>query len=241
MTAEAMKLSARLEESWEELLRWTTLNPHTAWSPIAFLAQTLRSELATSPSTTREHLLKLVQAAPDKLHLCNELLEPRFWGDHWRAFVAFVWESACGGDGSNPVETRLGAIELLHDWARPSSGSGELHSELGFLEDFSAQAVLDESPVISNHAGYGVVSLASRARRPPEIQRIARALRRMSVDPRLGVRGAAAYAGARLPLLDVAEEILAVAHDIDQTLSADDYAVIQRARSFGALPPRLTA
>jgi hypothetical protein len=99
-------------------------------------------------------------------------------------------------------------------------------------------AIFDESPTLANHAAYGIVGYARLARSPIEIPRIASALRRMAVDPRVGVRHAAAYAGRKLSILDVADEIRAVAQEIDTALADDPYAIIQRQRAFGELDAR---
>jgi hypothetical protein len=115
------------------------------------------------------------------------------------------------------------------------SASRELPAELGFLVDVSLLALLDESPTVANHAAYNVVGYAAYARSATDVSRVAGALRRIATDPRLGVRGAAAYAGTKLPLMNVAEEIRAVAREIDTVMAEDTYAVIQRQRVFGEL------
>jgi hypothetical protein len=162
------------------------------------------------------------------------------WGDLWPSFVALVWKQAGGGDGSDPVAARRGAVAFFSRWLLETRESGEqLPAELGILLDLTLLAILDESPSVANHAAYGVLRYAARVHAPVDIQRIGAALQRITLDSRVDVRGAAAYAGTYLPLLkDVADPIRAVAQEIDKSLEADSYAVIQRQRVYGALDGR---
>jgi hypothetical protein len=133
----------------------------------------------------------------------------------------------------------MGAVDLLLRWVTDApAGSAELPSELRFLVDVILLAILDESPIVANHAAYAIVGYAGRVRARTEIPRIVSALRRMARDPRLGVRHAAAYAGKKLSIMDVADEIRAVAQEIDKALAEDPYAIIQRQRAFGELDAR---
>jgi hypothetical protein len=236
MAEAADRLWANLDGSWDETLRSAKSNPRQAWPQVAFLAQWISAEMAKPLSVAQERLLQLVQAAPEQLLLCAEVLEPKFWGDRWQPFIDQVWRSWRGGDGPDPVAVRLGAVDLLRRWVAPSPVRlRELPSELRFIVDLTLLAVIDESPVVANHAAYVIVGYATHARSPAEVLQIAGALRRMATDPRLGVRGAAAYAGTKLPTMDVAAEIRAAAQEIDQALSKEAYAVIQRQRAFGTL------
>ena len=54
------------------------------------------------------------------------------------------------------------------------------------------------------------------------------------------VRGASAYAGAMLKLLDVNPQVRAVAEEVDAVHSEEPYAVIQRQRRFGELQGRFS-
>jgi hypothetical protein len=237
MKEAANNLWAKLDETWEETLRIAKNNPQYMWPHMAFLAETIHSQLVGHLAVARERLLQLVQAAPEQLPLCAQVLDQKLWEDKWQPFVDQVWKVSSGGDGRDPVAARMGAVDLLQRWvAQPRAGSGELPTELSFLVDVTLLALLDESAVVANHAAYNVVGYASRARAPADVSRIAGALRRIAVDPRLGVRGAAAYAGKKLPLMaDVADEIRAVAQAIDKAFEGDTYAVIQRQRTFGEL------
>jgi hypothetical protein len=235
MSEAADNLWAKLDGTWDHTLQIAKDNSHQMWPQVAFLAEVLRSGMGKPPALVRERLLQLVQAAPEQLPLCAEVLDPKLWGDKWQAFIDQVWNIA-GGGGSDPVGARMGAVDLFQRWVvRPPSASHELPSELGFLVDVSLLALLDESPSVANHAAYNVVGYAPYARSPTDVSRIAGALRRIAIDPRLGVRGAAAYAGTKLPLMNVADEIRAVAREIDTVMAEDTYAVIQRQRVFGEL------
>lgn len=235
MTKAANDLLKALDATWDDALRFMTNNPHHAWSYVAFLADTIASEIATPISVARERLLQLVQVAPAELRLCAEVLDPRFWGERWQSFIYQVWKSSSGGESPDPVAARMGAVDLFARWVAHRADSAELPSELGFLVDVSLLALLDESPTVANHAAYSIVGYALRARAPAQVSRVVGALRRMAIDPRLGIRGAAAYAGKKLPLTEVAEEIRAVAEEIDKTMAEEPYAVIQRQRKFGEL------
>jgi hypothetical protein len=59
----------------------------------------------------------------------------------------------------------------------------------------------------------------------------------MATDPRVAVRGGAAYGGTKIPFLEVAEDIRTAAYEIDKALSTDPYAMIQRV--FGGIDGRL--
>ncbi len=226
-----------LDAAWDETLRFVRSNPHHAWPYVAFVAGGIASGAAWHPSVTRDRLLQLIQAAPGQLPLCAQVLEPTLWEDRWQRFVDLVWRSSTGGDGSAPIEARLGAVGLLTRWlgARSRTGSGELPPDLGFLVEMTLLAVADESPGIANHAAYAIVGYASRARSLTDVQRVAGVLGRMASDPRVVVRGAAAYAGTKVPFMDVADEVRAASDRIDRALSGDPYAIIQRQRVFGEL------
>ncbi|MEO7330066.1 MAG: hypothetical protein ABI193_15935, partial [Minicystis sp.] len=184
----------------------------------------------------QNRLFQLVQAAPEHMSLCAEVLDSKYWGDLWQPFLALIWKFSRGGDGSDPVAAKLGAVDLLRRWAAPFKGdSGELPSDLGFLLELSQLALLDESAAVANRAAYAITGYAAHARSPYTTRLVSGALRRMAVDPRLGVRGGAAYAGKKLPLMDVAEETRAVGLEIDEALEKDPYAIIQRQRRFGEL------
>jgi hypothetical protein len=101
--------------------------------------------------------------------------------------------------------------------------------------DATLLAVQDESPIVANHAAYNVVGYADRARSPVDVRRVASALRRLATDPRLGVRGAAAYAGTKLQIVKVEPKIRDVAAEIDEAMSKETYAVIRRQRCFGEI------
>ncbi len=237
MAEAADKLWAKLDGAWEETLRLAKSDPRQAWPYVGFLARWIASEKANPVPVVRERLLLLVQVAQEQLSLCADLLNPKFWDDKWHIFVDFVWQFAGGGgDGRDPVSARMGVVDLLSRWAAPlTRSSRELPADLGFLVDLTLAAMLDESPAVANHAAYAITGYAVHARSAADVRRVAGGLRRMAIDPRLGVRGAAAYAGTRLPQLDVADDIRAVALKIDEELAADPYAVIQRQRSFGEL------
>jgi hypothetical protein len=240
MADAASTLWAKLDTAWGETLRFVKNNPHHGWPYVAFMAELVASGTAKPACVVRERLLQVVQAAPDDLALCALILDPRDWEDSWQPFVDLVWRFSGGGDGSDPLGARLGAIDMLRRWlVRPKRGSGELAPEFSFLVDRMLLGVLDESPAVANRAAYGVASYAARACSPADVQRVVRALRRMTVDPRLVVRGAAAYAGKKLPFEDISDGIHAAAQEIDASLSEDVYALIQRQRSFGELDGRV--
>jgi SIR2-like domain len=239
MAEAAVSLWTKLDGTWDETLRIARSNSHATWPYVGFLAVWIASGMANPLPAARERLLLLVQAAPEYLSLCAEILSPTHWGHLWDPFVDLVWKHSSGGDGTDPVAARLGAVDLLRRWAAaPAPDLAELSADLGFLIDIALLAAGNESPAIANHAAYGITGYASRARSPADIRRIVGGLRRLATDPRPGVRGAAAYAGKRLPLMDVANEVRAVALKIDGDLSTDPYAIIQRQRVFGELDGR---
>jgi hypothetical protein len=175
-------------------------------------------------------LLRLIQATPGNLSHCAEVLDPKYWGDVWPSFVAIIWKQA-GGD----VDARRAVVQLLSRWT-DLDNTKELPPDCTILVDIALLAILDESPSVANHAAYAILHYAKRAHWPVDIQRIGNALQRMAVDPRADVRGAAAFAGTYLPIVEgVAEEIRAIAAKLDETLAKDPHAVIQRQRTFGKL------
>jgi len=207
------------------------------WAFVYFLSIWLASGLARPASLVRSRLLQLVRAAPEHLNLCAEVLQTKHWGDLWPDFVDLIWKNAGGGDGPDPVAARRAVVALFGRFTEPSVGRGvELPPELGFLLDHTLLAVQDESLSVANRAAYNIVRYAALARSPVDLRRIGDILGRLARDPRVEVRGAAAYAGKVLQLWDgVAEEIRAVASKIDEELASDTYAVIHRQRVFGEL------
>jgi hypothetical protein len=235
MAETSNRLLVTLDRTWEETLMFVRNNPGHGWAYVAFLAEMIKSGMAKPLSDTRVRLLQLVRAAPVELGLCHGLLDPKLWEERWQTFLDEVWRFAGGGD-SDAVASRTGAVDLLRRWlAHSPGGSVVLPPELGYLFDVTLMAVIDDSPVVANHAAYNVVGLAARTLSPVETSHIVGALRRMASDPRLGVRGAAAYAGTKLPQMNVSNAIRGVAVEIEKSLCDDDYAVVQRQRKFGAL------
>lgn len=237
MVEAAQSLWGKLEAFWSDLLGRPRFAPRESWAHVAFLSSWLASGMASPLLAVREKLLELIKLDPENLALCAPVIDPTHWGDLWPSFVALVWKQAGGGDGSDPVASRRGAVALFSAWLLDTQESGEqLPAELCILLDLTLLAVLDESVSVANHAAYGVLRYAARVHMPHDIQRIRAALRKIALDPRVNVRGAAAYAGTYLPLLkDVAEPIRAEALAIDKSLETDPYAIIQRQRVYGAL------
>lgn len=243
MADAAANLWNKLDATWDETLRIAKDNPHPTWPYIAFLAQWMASGKAAPLPVVRERLLQLVQAAPKHLSLCAEALAPDLWGDLWPSFIDLIWRHSSGGNSLDPVAARLAAVDLFRRWVGPRmKGPAELPPDVGFLIEIALHAIGDESASVANHAAYAIVSYAACARSPADVRRIAVGIRRLATDPRVSIRGAAAYVGKRLPSMAVADEIRTVAIKFDEDLATDPYAVIQRQRVFGALdaefPPR---
>jgi hypothetical protein len=236
MAAAADQLWTNVDSTWDETFRVLELNPHHAWPYVMFLVDVIATGAIGAAFTARERLLELLGVTPKSIEFCAKILDSRYWNDRWASVVDLVWTASAGGANLDRVASKLGVVGLLVRWETPSSaGARELPSELGFLVDVTLLALLDESPVVANHAAYAVVGHAARVRSPGELSRIVGALRRMARDPRLAVRGAAAYAGTRLARMNVPDEIRAEAQEIDAALGTETYAVIQRQRVFGEL------
>jgi hypothetical protein len=238
----AKQLWEAMDSEWEATLKFVENNPHHAWAYVSFLRSLLAEEgVAPLPlPLVRERLLLLVQAAPMRLSLCAEELDPALWADQWPALVDLIYRYTAGADTGDPVAARLGAADLYFNWTSAHlRAPAELPPDLGFLLDAALLGIHDESPAVANHAAYAIAAHAAFARAPFDVRRLAGGLRRLAIDPRVQVRGAAAYAGAQLPQMNVADELRDVALRIHADLAADPYAVIHRQRVFGELDGRV--
>lgn len=231
----ASRLWDSIDAQWDELYKFLRNNSHHVWPYAKFFANMIALALVKPLDVARSRLLAMLDAAPEHLLVCAKVLDPRYWGDHWQAFVDRVWKSSGGGDAKDPVSAKIGAVDLLSPWLAQQTAVEELSPDLGFLLDATFSAILDQSEVLANHAAYNIIRYASKPRGLTETRRAVAALRRLAVDPRLAVRGAAAYGGTRLQTAEVAKDIREVAREIDDELSKEKYAVIQRQRRFGEL------
>ncbi len=240
MAAAARGVWGKLDAFWGAILERPRMGAQEKWAYVSFLSCWLASDVANPELIVREKLLELVKRAPENLSLCAPVLDPKHWGDLWPSFVAVIWKQAGGGDGSDSVAARREVVALFNQWLLNTQASHvELPAELDILLDHTLLAILDESDSVANYAAYGVLRYAVRARKPHDIRRISNALLRIAHDPRVDVRGAAAYAGTYLPgQKDIAGEICMMALDIDERLKMDPYAVIQRQRIYGVLDGR---
>jgi hypothetical protein len=237
MAEAAGRLWEKIDATWEDTFHNPIGIPYSSWIYAMFLVELIASKVVIGAvPLAQERLLHIILRAPKEISICAKILDPKYWGALWQPFVDQVWKYSGGGDSSDPVSARLGTVELLRSWlAQSGQQSTELSPDLGFLVDATLLAVLDDSPIIANHAAYSVVGYAGRARSAVDVRRVSGALRRLARDPRLGVRGAAAYGGTKLQTADVADEICSVAEELDKAMLEETYALIQRQRCFGEL------
>ncbi len=235
MAEAAVRLWKAIDAQWDALHKFLGNNPHHAWTYVTFLADVIALGLVEPLDLAQERLLAIVSVSPENLLVCAKSLDPRYWAEHWKQFVDQVWKSSGGANDSDPITGRIGAVDLLQQWLAQRAPTDELSPDLGFLVDATLMATVDQSEVLANHAAYNVVGYAAQVRDSAEIRRVMGPLRRLALDPRLVVRGAAAYGGKKLQLVEVADEIRAVAVDIDKATSQETYAMIERQRRFGEL------
>lgn len=235
MAEAAVQLWTAMDAQWDDLSKSLALNPHHAWTYVMFLVDVIVLGLVEPIDLARERLLEVTSASPVNIRVCGKILEPRYWAEHWKTFVDQVWKSSAGGSGSDPVTARIGAVGLLDRWLAKRTSTDELSPDLGFLLDATLMAIVDQSTMLANHAAYNIVEYAAQVRDPAGIRRVSGPLRRLALDPRLVVRGAAAYGATKLQIVEVAAEIRALAVDIDKETSQETYAMIQRQRRFGEL------
>lgn len=209
---------------------------------VAFLSRWLASGNSSDPAAVRRYLLHVLAISPEDLQFCSEIVELHHWQNDWPAFVFLLRKQAIG-DHEDSMKARIGALDLLKSWADDRSAPERLHDDLGFLVDAALWAIGEENHDLAKHGAYAIAAYAIHAHSPEDISRVGYGLRRIAIDGRVEVRGAAAYAGKRLPLVaGIHDEILAVAKEIDEQLASDTYAIIHRQRIFGELdgkyPPK---
>ncbi len=227
------KLWETLFARWEVELKHAQLNGHLAGPYAAFLAELIRANDVEDIAACRDRLLSVLRVAPRELYNCGSIMSRRHWGDQWGAFVDAVW--TCAARNTESHAANMGVIDMFSNWIDGTESINALDQDLRFLVDVVCFSVLDERRFVANHAAYSVIGLASRSQRKEDIARVIGPLRRLAKDPRLDVRGAAAYASTRLQHNSVAPEIVDVARKLDDQFADDDYAIIQRQRVFGEL------
>jgi hypothetical protein len=226
-------LVSSLDNRWAVITDTLAKNPRDARAYAWFLSGVAASFPDLSAALTGR-ALDVARVAPGALGCYSKLLKPELWGDGWHEFMALLW-NACGASGNSVVESRLAVLDLLSEWLVRGDASAELPDDTGFLVDFAFRALVDESPIVANHAAYSVVRMASRQTGKTHARRTATALVALASDVRLDVRGAAAYACKAIKREAAPTEILEAIDKIEKRLTSETYAVLRRQQVFGKL------
>ncbi|MBI4699816.1 MAG: hypothetical protein HY744_01395 [Deltaproteobacteria bacterium] len=229
VSGKVAELLARLERRWSEHRRFLELNPHHADETVRFLVAAARV-LAEARVSCVSKLLEVANTNHRALRRIHPILEPTLWGADWPRLVECVRLAAGGGRGDH---SNVSLASVLSLWSSSVEGGRELPPELRFLTEIGLVSVAHESRFVANQAAYGVVGYAGHLRTPEHEEPVASAMRRMAEDPRLVVRGAAAFGGSYLPRAAHSAAVRRTAEGIDAQLEDDPIAWIQRQRLRG--------
>ncbi|MBK8252385.1 MAG: hypothetical protein IPK82_06915 [Polyangiaceae bacterium] len=198
---------------------------------VDFLSQLLATRILPDQAKIRALLVERVVDSPASIVAAAAVLSPHYFQSNWHLVVDLLFRA---------IETRSPLDPLAHLKVSPTLlGNVSLHAQREFPEDLTflfhnaVFALNDKSFIVAHRAAYAIVAYARHAKSPTAVSQVVRSLRQIANAPCVQVRGAAAYAGTRLPFEDCAPEILEAAADLDRKFASDSNVILVRQRMFG--------
>ncbi len=231
--AAASALQSRIHSDWEEVVRVTGRSIHYGRPIARFYARLLSWRAANTPEQVRNELLRMLSQHADLAAECDVVMDPEHWGDQWQRFVDCLREVSYAQHEAQRVDSVVGITRLVEGWVQNAPAGQQWRRELQFLPESLFGWAWDRSSLIANRSAYAILRCAANTDADSDVVRFRASLSDMAKDPRLAVRGAAAYSVGLLPRKQAHPELVDLANEMRSSLADEPYAFIQRQLRLG--------
>jgi hypothetical protein len=195
-TLEIQALAKKLDADWPKVVLFCRNNPGQVRHAGDFLAALIETTASGSSAGAQAKSLELVGLSSTALDGLSRILNPKLWtADAWTQLAQMLREAASGARGRFPGSARADLCDLVRHAGLHTRQP--LPSDLQFIAKDAMDLTAHEDATVANHAAYAVATIAEWGIGPTDsvlAQDTARTLRAIAMDPRPGVRAAAAYA-----------------------------------------------